>query len=300
MTHLDLQSSMMAQSGILVVSAFLHALWNSWAKKHKDPDLKISGTLSFAAVFALLSIPFFSGPHFTSWKGLAWSLTAGISEAGYFFALGKTFQKSSFGTAYMVMRGSAMIITWVISVSLLGEPFGWNALFGVTLVLAGLYFTAFSVQEKKTKLTFNIEFLKNQNWSLICAFFISGYHFAYGHSLREGSRPATLFAISLWLSILLIFGLRSKSYFTKATQLIRLEWKGLFVSGFVCNLSFLLFLIGLQNSGAGAALTLRNTSVIFAQGLAFLMGEKISKLQWLGAILVATGAATIGLIDNKP
>jgi drug/metabolite transporter (DMT)-like permease len=280
---------------ILVVSAFLHALWNSWAKKHSDPDLKISGTLLFASVFAVFSIPFFEGNHFSTVKGVMWSLAAGLAEAGYFFSLGKTFSRSSFGVAYMVMRGTAMVLVWVISVLLLGEEFGLRPLAGSLLVILGLYLTSLQKINSSLKETFNRNFLQQQKWSFVCAVCISCYHIAYGHSLAEGSRPASLFAVSLWLSVILIFSLRSKDYFNRAKAMIRLEWPSLLKSGFICNLSFLFFLVGLSQTGAGTALTLRNTSVIFAQFLAFLMGEAITRWQWAGAVLVASGASLVAL-----
>ncbi|WP_233590579.1 EamA family transporter [Legionella qingyii] len=59
--------------------------------------------------------------------------------------------------------------------------------------------------------------------------------------------------------------------------------------GVLSALSFLLFLLGLRYAEAGLAITLRNTSVVFTQIFAYWIGEKISSLQWLGALLVTLG-----------
>jgi drug/metabolite transporter (DMT)-like permease len=64
-------------------------------------------------------------------------------------------------------------------------------------------------------------------------------------------------------------------------------------AGAVATASFLLFLDGLSLAGAGAALTLRNTSVVFAQLLALLLGERVPARQWIGAAFVAAGAAVL-------
>ena len=61
----------------------------------------------------------------------------------------------------------------------------------------------------------------------------------------------------------------------------------------VCAGSFLLFLAGLAATGAGAALTLRNTSVVFAQAIALLMGERPPRRQLAGAALVVLGASLV-------
>jgi drug/metabolite transporter (DMT)-like permease len=65
------------------------------------------------------------------------------------------------------------------------------------------------------------------------------------------------------------------------------------LAGAIATASFLLFLHGLARSGAGVALTLRNTSVVFAQALAAGIGERVPRRQLLGAILVVLGAALV-------
>jgi drug/metabolite transporter (DMT)-like permease len=65
------------------------------------------------------------------------------------------------------------------------------------------------------------------------------------------------------------------------------------VAGLLCTGSFLLFLSGLARSGAGPALTLRNTAVVFAQVLAVGMGEPVSSRQLLGSALVVAGAVLL-------
>jgi drug/metabolite transporter (DMT)-like permease len=42
-----------------------------------------------------------------------------------------------------------------------------------------------------------------------------------------------------------------------------------------------------------AATSLRNSSVFFAQVLALFLGEKVAKRQWVGATLIALGAALL-------
>ena len=65
------------------------------------------------------------------------------------------------------------------------------------------------------------------------------------------------------------------------------------LAGAMSAASFIIFLYGLSYTAPGAAITLRNTSVIFAQVFALLLGEKISWHQWLGAIMISGGALLI-------
>jgi len=63
------------------------------------------------------------------------------------------------------------------------------------------------------------------------------------------------------------------------TRLLRIV-----VMGIVCGGSFLILARG------RFVLTLRNTSVLFATGLAFAIGERPRRIEILGAAFVAAGA----------
>jgi drug/metabolite transporter (DMT)-like permease len=60
--------------------------------------------------------------------------------------------------------------------------------------------------------------------------------------------------------------------------------------GALCGGSFLILLEALSRGGAGFVLTLRNTSVLFATGLAASIGERPRHAQVAGAAFVAAGA----------
>ena len=51
----------------------------------------------------------------------------------------------------------------------------------------------------------------------------------------------------------------------------------------------------MREAGAGVVTTLRNTSILFAQGLAFLLGERPTRLGVIGALLVTAGAVLLAL-----
>ena len=58
--------------------------------------------------------------------------------------------------------------------------------------------------------------------------------------------------------------------------------------------AFLVFLAALGASGAGAVLTVRNVSVLFAVGLSYAIGERPGRPQVAGALLVTAGAILVG------
>src|SRR5205814_9299074 len=70
--------------------------------------------------------------------------------------------------------------------------------------------------------------------------------------------------------------------------------------GLVCGGSCLILMEALAGGGAGFVLTLRNTSVLFATGLAFAIGEAPPRAQLAGAIGVAAGAVLMAWYNRYP
>lgn len=278
----------MTASLFLLASAFFHALWNALAKRSPAPSLQVVGILIFASVFALAFIPFFPGPGFPSSSSLAWAIGAGVFEAGYVITLAITLERSALGLSYTIMRGGAMLLVWAISGTLLAEKLTPLVLLGVAIVVGGLYLTT---QASRLKGQSSGTYL----WAYLCAIFIGGYHLCYGRALEASANPAHLFALALWIAVpaLLIFS--GKKTLRALTAQFKLRPLPMAVAGLISALSFLLFLVGLRHSGAGFALTLRNTSVIFAQIFAVMIGEGVGVPQWVGALLVALGASLVTL-----
>ncbi|HAT6977383.1 TPA: EamA family transporter [Legionella pneumophila] len=272
-------------SGIFIIlSAILHAAWNTFAKRNSTPYYEVLGIMSFATIFSLLFIPFFSGPLFETSDSFLWALTSGLFEGGYIITLAISLSQSSLGKAYIIMRGSAMIIVWFISACFLGENINLFNILGVSSVLLGLILTS---------QTFNNDESRQLLFPILCGICIAGYHLCYGRSLAHGANPAALFSAALWVGLPCVFLLMKKKQRQLFKEQVKSNWKITSLGGIISALSFLLFLIGLRHSEAGLALTLRNTSVVFAQIFAYFIGEKISQYQWVGACLVAFGASII-------
>lgn len=273
----------MSSSAFIILSAILHAAWNTFAKKTSTPYYEVLGIMSFATVFSLLFIPFFPGPLFETSHSLIWALISGFFEGGYVITLAISLNQSSLGKAYIIMRGSAMILVWCVSVCFLGEQINLTHMIGISFVLAGLILTSQTYRSQSSQFLF----------PFLCGICIAGYHLCYGRSLAHGANPAALFSVALWIALPGIFLLMKKEKRQLLTEKMKSGWKMASFGGMISAFSFLLFLIGLRHSEAGLALTLRNTSVVFAQIFAYLIGEKISQSQWIGAFLVASGASLL-------
>jgi drug/metabolite transporter (DMT)-like permease len=271
---------------LVLSSAFLHALWNALLKRHPDAPSAGVVALLFSAIFSVAPLPFEAGPHFPTWFGLGLAVGAGVFEAGYIYTLTRALQSAPLSVVYPLSRGGALAFVWPVSVLFLGEPFYWWALIGLFLLWLGLCFS--SSRNIKTPIS------KRGVWlAVICALCIAGYNLCYKSALRDGSTPIALCAVSLSLSTPVSILLLGKERLASLWSTARARFGYLLLIGFVSALSFLLFVIALKGYDAGAALTLRSLSIVFAQFLALLLGERPSRKQWMGAFLVTAGAILV-------
>lgn len=217
---------------------------------------------------------------------LFWTVFAGLAEGGYVVSLGRAIRDAPLGLAYAVSRGGAMLLVWPISIALLGERPSAFALLGAAALGVGLVVA--TVEDRKALSTASLR------WSWITAAFIGAYHLAYGRALDAGIRPPSAVAISLTIGVGVAHASLAPGRRLAAIRALRAQPLLLVTGGILSAASFLVFLEGLGRSGAGAALSLRNTSIAFAIVLSALMGERATRRQWTGVAIIAAGALFIG------
>jgi len=267
----------------LLASAFLHASWNALLKRERSPELAVLGVLATGTASAALAALVHPGAGFPDRAGLLWSVAAGLFEGAYFVTLAAALARAGYGAVYAVARGGALLLVWPAAALLLGEPATARGAAGAALVLLGVVIVVWAGGERARA--------GGIAWAAACAAAIAGYHLCYDLALRRGAAPAPIFAVALgvalpmvWLSV----RLRGGAAWPGGNV-----WARWLLAGLVLTGSFQLFLVGLARTGAGPALTLRNTSVVFAQGIAFAMGEPVPRRQVAGAFLVLAGAAIV-------
>lgn len=264
-------------------------------KSDQDPRSTASGVFCMAAIFSFFVALFwphnsvalqsyFLVPGFPNLESLFWSVVSGICEGGYVFTLGLAFSRSSLGPAYAIMRGGAMLSVWAVSSIFLGEPLGLISFFGVVLILFGLIL----VHKKDS----GWNHFTSQKWAYLSGMFIAGYHLCYGQALHQGAMPTCLFSVSMIVAVPLLILAGGKSQRMSVYLKIRSRPWLLITGGIMSTISFLVFLVGLSHSGAGYAISIRNTSVAFAQIFALFLGEKVTIRQW-SAVLAILGGATL-------
>jgi drug/metabolite transporter (DMT)-like permease len=267
---------------LLLSSAFLHAFWNALAKKDRDIQVNLMGIILISALCGTLSLPLFKGPQFYNMESLWWGIAAGICEAGYMITLVFALKETTLGLAYTIMRGGAMLLVWMISLKFLNEQITFLTVIGIVLVFSGLFVSNITLKKRID--------LSQAKWSYACAAFIAGYHLCYGRSLNIGASPGALFALSLFIAVPIFFLISGRGSIKALIKKMKHKPSYMVLGGILSAASFLIFLVGLRLSGAGFAITLRNTSIVFAQIFSLMLGEKLSRQQLIGAGMVCVGA----------
>lgn len=273
-------------TALVLASALLHAAWNALLKRERDPEIAAVAILGIAAALAGAAVPLAPAPAFPRPAGLWWSLGAGACESGYVLTLAWGLRAASLGLVYTLARGGALLAVWPVSLAWLGERVSPRSGAGAAIVLAGLLLVGGAPAGRASQ--------RGVAWAVVCAAFIAGYHVCYKLALGAGAEPTAVFAVALGVALPLNLAVLGRAAPVRLAAALRARPAVLGAAGALCAASFLVFLVALGRGGAGAVLTLRNTSVVFAVGLAWLIGERPGRPQLIGTAAVAVGAILLG------
>lgn len=268
---------------MLLLSAPLHALWNLGVKR--TPSKTAASALVAALSVVFLAIESLATGSFreVTVAGAPWMVGAGVAEGIYFGALARAYECGTFGVAYTVMRGGAMLLVWAVSATILHESLTPVTAAGVALLFWGI--------GQVNGWNRGAGSLRDAYLGAVC---IAAYHIFYGQALQRGWDPSPLFACAMAIGCVLIFFASRETILAQSPTLLRTHRWIILGSGACCAASFLLFLSGLRFVPPGTAISLRNLSVLFGALFSFLLHERITPRQWAGMVAMACGVLLLG------
>ncbi len=278
---------------LVLFSAFLHAGWNALLRVEPDKDRGLVGAVCVASTFAgtiALARLINGETMFVHTEALLWTLSAGVAEAIYFGTLARALELGRLGAVYTVSRGGAVLVVWPLSIALFSEIATTMSTAGSVLVLFGLALSSLGSTGGGNK-----RHREGIAWAAACAISIAGYHLAYKAALLSGGNPSATFAVSLGLSAVISVARIGSAGRRTLVTVVRARAPRILLMGIVCGGSFLILMEALARGGSGYVLTLRNTSVLFAAGMAWTIGERPKGTEMIGAVFVAAGAVLMSL-----
>jgi uncharacterized membrane protein len=279
---------------LVLLSAFLHALWNALLRVEPDKDRGLVGAVTVASLFAAMiaGARWVAGgePPFPTGAALGYTLLGGAFEAVYFATLAQALERGRLGTVYTVSRGGAVLAVWPLSIAWFAEVVTPTSAAGSVVVLGGLVLSGFGAPGQTARHRSGVWY------AAACAIAIAGYHLAYKAALGAGGSPSATFALSLGLAAAIsIVRLGSTGRAVLWRLAVHARRARIALMGAFCGGSFLILMEALARGGSGYVLTLRNTSVLFAAALAFTIGERPARAELAGAALVAGGAVLMSI-----
>ncbi|RNB79141.1 hypothetical protein EDM59_28250 [Brevibacillus nitrificans] len=280
---------------ILLFAAVCHAIWNALSKRIEERDAFFTLILGASVILYIPLAIYLWRTSFFPLAAMKWMLLSTVSEVLYFVALAKAYQTNNLSYAYPILRGTAPIVTTVISTLFIGAAIAWTGFLGILVIVAGVVFMnqrSFSLRE----LSHLLKDWHNMKWVFMAGSFsaCSSVLDGMGASMMSG----LLFKYFVFIGMFLgkwVLDRRAQSKVSYVDLAKRYPWHtlagGLFV--FVSNS---LAVYAMQTTPVTYVASVREISIVFATiiGIVWLK-EKVSVVKWVSIGLILAGVVIIKL-----
>ena len=267
---------------LVLASAAIHALWNSLVADAED-------THATNAVAALVAVVVFAPVAAITWDvdsaAVPYIAVSAAFQLAYFGLLATAYARADLAFVYPIARGSAPVLTLVVSVAVLGAAVSGVQAAGVLAVAAGILLVRGLARAAAPAgdLTF----------ALAIAGTIAGYTLIDDDGLRHAA-ALPYFEVVLALSALPYAAAVAASRGGGALRAAL--GPRTVLAGIGMFAAYGLTLAALELAEPAPVAALRETSVLMAVAAAALLGrERVLPLRMAGAMIVVAGAAAVAL-----
>ncbi|CUH86951.1 phosphonate utilization associated putative membrane protein [Phaeobacter sp. CECT 5382] len=270
---------------IILAAALLHAVWNAIVKTAADRTttlglVALGHVIPGVVMVAVLPLP--------EPESLIYVALSTVIHFGYFYMLGQAYKHGDLSVVYPIARGivPALVALWAMIFA--GEFLPLQAWIGIAVIACGIQLSSWTALRSGVGRT-------ALGYALGTGFCISLYSLVDGLGVRLSGNTLSYWAWGAFghLFIAGFIGVR------KGPELPRIplrSWAIGIAGGFVSMTAYGLVLFAKNFAPLGAVSALRETSVIFAALIGFVLLKEGNWLRRLGAAaLMAFGVALIGL-----
>jgi drug/metabolite transporter (DMT)-like permease len=276
---------------LVVTGAFLHAVWNLFAKK-------ASGGVPFVWLFGLVSLVCATPVGLFAWSHNPQPFTAGIWLAIlasavvhvlYSIVLQKGYQKSDFSIVYPLARGTGPLFSVVAAVLILGESPGLSGWFGIGSILVGILLIAGFPQILRAaggRLKDGIV------WGALTGISIAAYTVIDGYAVKVlGMSPVIYYVLGLALRTALLAPAALRS-----PQLLAGQWslnrRYIIAVGVLSPFAYTLVLFAMARAPLSYVAPVRELSML----VGVIFGARLLRERYTFSRIVGTALMVLGVI----
>ena len=270
----------------VLLSAFLHAVWNAWVKSRPDAGGAVAALVIGAGAPNLIVLLQAGLPPAPAWSWIAMTVALSVTSLTL---LGSAYREGDFAVAYPFTRGLIPVVLALAAVPVFGEtPSVPNAV-GVVCVSAGLITLGWEAARRSRTITAR---------GLAFAALAAGLTAASVLTDAAGAR-ITADPFSYGPTIAVLNAAVMAAVETRRRNVPRMlvrHWPITTFAALISMASYLLFIWGLMRAPVAMAVALRETSMLFAIAIAALvLRERVGPWRLAAVALMFAGAALIRL-----
>lgn len=271
----------------VIAAAAMHAGWNAILKIRLDPFIAVVLVNAACGVIALPAALYFGLPELHVWP---WIVASILIHLVYYLTLSGAYRLADMGLVYPIARGSAPLMTTILSVTLVGEAVDAQGFLGVLLLAVGILAIAW---RRKGLAALNGTALR---LALTCGVSITAYTLVDGHGARAAGNPHLY---SSWLFVM----------DSLLITLFGLAWKGPralkpalsfigpgFAGGAMSLAAYWISIWAMTKAPIGLVAAVRESSVLFGAIIAVVvLREPLRAERLVAAVLIVAGLTLIKL-----
>ncbi len=274
---------------LVLVSAALHAYWNSLVKSAQD---KAAFTWLYLLCSSALALPVavVTLCEGVTARGWTFAVCSGLLYAMYFVSASVMYEHGELSVAYPIARGVAPALSIVWAVLFLHEQVSLLGVLGVALIVVAIFALAPAIRVGEA----------NSFRAIRAALFTGLLTSIYANTDKLGTLeigPLRFVCLCYVLSFAFYSAFASAAIRRArlSAELQRARWRPLTVGALSLG-SYWLLLIAVLTSNVSYVVPLRSTAILFGVALGTTtLGETRSAGKWVCAVLMLTGAALIAL-----
>ena len=265
---------------LMIASGSIHAVVNAIVKGGRDKMAGRALTDGSSAILmlpAILLVPLPTG----AW---GWLVASGLLHAFYLWALVRAYQVGDLSAVYPVLRGTAPLLTALVTLGILGEPASAREILGIALIGAAMFAMIAGRHLGRAAL----------GWALLTGVFIASYTVIDAHGVRAAPSPASYIAwlfVTMGAIVVAMFAAATRgAVFAAAAQ----QWRPGVIAGALSIVTYGMALWALSLGPTAPLAALRETGMVTALLIAILvLKERATTGRIIGVLGILTGAVLI-------